>query len=898
MPDRKGSSSNPGKAIDAPQPGEEKTYVRALGFVGVIGGGAEGVCDVKNGKLVRIRPLHYDWQYTREEMNPWKFQRNGRTLEPLMKSLPPPFALAYKKRVYSPNRILYPLKRVDWDPHGERNPQNRGKSKYERISWDEATRIIVKEIERIHKQYGPLAILQQADGHGENKQLQGPHGFPTLLLDKIGGFTQQIRNADSWEGWYWGSMHVWGTGAGTVGMMSPCANLMKDISENSDLVLFWGCDPETTPWGFVGQFASRLCYFWKEVGIKQVYISPDLNSGAAVHADKWIPILPNTDAALQLALAYTWITEGTFHKEYVKTHTVGFDMFADYVLGQEDGVPKTPDWASQKCGVQSWTIKALAREFARQATSIAHFFGGSYIRGAFSHEPARLECILLAMQGLGRPGVHQCQITFMGMPRVKAAAKMRYTFEAAGTDLAFTDRVLIPMGGQCRVHQKQHFPKTLFQKAIFNPPMTWYGKTGAAEPVENQFEKYTYPISQEEGGTEIHMIWNDSPCRTTCWNDGNASIEAYRSPKIECFVVQHQWLENDCLLADIILPVSTIFEMEDMTANNGDGTQMKNVMYQSRAIEPLGESRSDYEIVLEVAQKMGKYEAITEGKTTREWMKHFFDGLGLDQLTTWEEFKKKQYYVFPTAEDWEKDPPGLSKFYEDPEKYPLGTPSGKLEIYSGRLAKNFPDDRERGPIPRWIEKSETHDERLSSARARMFPLLQMSNHGRWRVHAQHDDISWTREIPTCKVKGADGYLYEPVWIHARDAEKRGIQTGDLVKIFNERGAVLGGARITERIMPGVISMDHGARCDWIIPGKVDRGGAVNLIAPGGTTSRNCAGMATSGYLVEIEKVSGAQMQEWREKYPEAFNREYETTFGLNFSAWVEDSKKTPPQVLY
>ena len=109
---------------------------------------------------------------------------------------------------------------------------------------------------------------------------------------------------------------------------------------------------------------ARLCYFWSKAGIKQVYICPDLNYGAAVHADKWIPVLPNTDAALQLAIIYTWITEGTYDKEYVRTHTVGFDKVEDYVLGKEDGVPKTPEWASAKCGVPEWTIKALAREFA------------------------------------------------------------------------------------------------------------------------------------------------------------------------------------------------------------------------------------------------------------------------------------------------------------------------------------------------------------------------------------------------------------------------------------------------------------------------------------------------------------------------------------------------------
>ena len=218
---------------------------------------------------------------------------------------------------------------------------------------------------------------------------------------------------------------------------------------------------------------------------------------------------------------------------------------------------------------------------------------------------------------------------------------------------------------------------------------------------------------------------------------------------------------------------------------------------------------------------------------------------------------------------------------------PIPTPSGKLEFYSESLARHFPDDTERPPYPQWIERSEIHDERISSKRAEKFPLLVVSNHGRWRVHAQCDDISWTREAPTCKVKGPDGYLYEPVWINPIDAEKRGIRAGDIVRIFNERGIVLGGALVWERIMPGVVSMDHGARIDFIIPGKLDRGGAINLITPAGITSEHCAGEATSSFLVEIEKVTPALMEEWQNKYPEAFTRDYSPGSGLRFNAWIE-----------
>ncbi len=366
------------------------------------------VVDVKDNKLVRFRPLHYDWKYNPKDFNPWKFEAQGKVFEPSMKSLIPPLSLAYKKRVYSPNRILYPLKRVDFDPHGDRRTENRANSAYVRISWDEALEIIAGEIRRVISRYGPPAIFAQADGHGETKCLHGPHGTMRRLLTLLGGFTEQSRNTDSWEGWYWGAKHVWGMEP--VGQQGPQTNLMIDITENTRLLLHWGCDAETTPWGWSGQLASRLCYWFSELGVKQVFISPDLNYAAAVHADKWIPILPNTDAALHLAIAYTWISEGTYDKDYLVTHSVGFDKFQEYVTGKEDGIPKTPKWAEPKCGVPSRIIKALARAWASKPTTIAHGNGGPGIRGPYSTEPARLEIVLLAMQGLGKPGANQVKM--------------------------------------------------------------------------------------------------------------------------------------------------------------------------------------------------------------------------------------------------------------------------------------------------------------------------------------------------------------------------------------------------------------------------------------------------------------------------------------------------------
>jgi trimethylamine-N-oxide reductase (cytochrome c) len=408
-------------------------------------------------------------------------------------------------------------------------------------------------------------------------------------------------------------------------------------------------------------------------------------------------------------------------------------------------------------------------------------------------------------------------------------------------------------------------------------------------PVEEQFKKFPYPLPKEQGGTEIHMIWMDNPCRTTCWNDGRLSIEAFRSPKIECFVVQHPWLENDTVFADIILPINTKLEEEDI-AEIDMVTPLKAVSIEEQAIEPLGESLSDYEAVAEVARKLGLYEEYTDGMTVKEKIKRGYETSALPGLISWEEFSKKGYYIIPTAPDWEDVPAGLRLFYEDPKKNPLETPSGKLEFYSQRLADHFPGDEERPPSPKWIEKGPTHDERLSSERVKKYPMLLVSNHPRWRTHAQDDDITWLREIPTCKVKGFDGYMYEPVWVHPIDAAKRGIKNGDIVKLHNERGVVLGGAIVLERIMPGVAYQDHGARIDMIANGPdeyIDRGGANNILSPAKGTSQNCWGMATSGFLVEVLKVTMEEMEEWMKQYPEAFAKEYDPASGLRFNAWIE-----------
>ena len=695
----------------------------------------------------------------------------------------------------------------------------------------------------------------------------------------MGGFTLQVRQPDSWEGWYWGSKHVWGHGF--QGMMAPQLNVVKDITENCDMVLKWGCDDETTPWGFTGQNATNISYFWTESGIKQVYICPDLNFGAAVHADKWIPVLPNSDAALQLAIIYVWLKEGTWDKEYIETHAVGMDKVEAYVLGEEDGIPKSPEWASPKCGVPEWTIKALAREFAAKCTSIVHYFGGSMIRGPYSHEPGRLECILLGMQGLGGPGVHQWQMSYFGMPRAESLDNFRYfnpTLERAPARPRPEQRRRLGDAEPAQDADPGRDPQGAAE--VHRHRRAERGDRGPVHRVR-------VPLPKEEGGSELHMIWTDTPCRITCWNHGNWTIEAHRDPSIEC-------MRRAAPVARERLPLRRHHpagQHDDgsrrLPHQRPPGTALPDVHAAGqghRAGGRVQERLRDRPRHRRQARLQG---ADHPGQEHQGPQKEVFECMYGSKYMTWEEFEEKKYVVYPTAEDWEEDPPGLRQFYEDPENNPLKTPSGLLEFYSERIATHFPYDEERPPIPKWVERGVTHDERISSERADMFPLVLMSNHPRWRTHAQGDDFTWAREIPTGKVLGLRQLqLRARVAAHPTDAAARGIEHGDIVKIFNERGIVLAGACVWERLMPGVAYIDHGARHDPIIPGKVDRGGAINTIAPNGLTSQQCCGQATSGYLVEVQKIRPEEWETWRRDYPEAFEREYDPGAGLRFNGWV------------
>ena len=821
---------------------------------------------VKDEKIVRIRPLVFD----DTDAPSWTIEAGGKKFSPLRKACVAPFTTVEKSRIYSDARIRYPLIREDFDPNGARNPQNRGKSGYRRISWDEALDIVAGEMKRIRENYGPEAVMSRASSHHN----WGNLGYRTSTWSRffnLIGFTDILDNPDSWEGWHWGATHTYGF-FWRLGMPEQY-DLLEDALKNTDLIVHWGNDPDSTRGIYGGQESVLWRYWLRDLGKKQIFIDPFCNYTATILGDKWIAPRPGTDAAMAEAVAWVWLTEGTYDKDYVEARTVGFEEFKRHILGEEDGIPRTPEWAEAISGVQAHVIKSLAREWASSRTMLA---GGSRggesgaCRQAYGTEWARLMVLLQAMQGLGKPGVNIWGTT-MGTPYNAEFNFPGYSSFGPNFMNGFANlKVQNPV--------QQRIYRLFAPEAILDPPINWMGQTFCGQSLEQQFIPYTYPMP---GHSEVKMFYRYGGSFLGTMTGTNRWVKMYQSPKLEFVVNQDCWFCTETKLADIILPACTNFERPDIgewaqtggyTHHGSNACNHRVIVYQKKCIEPLWESKSDYQIFAELGERLGVKEDFTEGNSEEDWIRKVFDYSDLKEYTTFEEFKQKGYFVVPLPKKYTPTP-GLRWFAEgrecdtpdhfNPKRHTekareLGTYSGKIEFVSQSLLKHTPDDDERPPMPRYIPSWEGYN----SEAAATYPLQLISPHPRYTFHTHHDaNSSWLGEIPGHRV-WKDGTNWRPAKIHPSDAAPRGIKKGDIVRLYNDRGSVLCIADVTERIRPGVIHSYYGSgKYDPLEPGdpeSTDKGGCVAILTPFRGLSKNAPGMAPNSCLIEIETWDGKQ----------------------------------------
>ena len=833
---------------------------------------------VKDDKIIRITPMQFD----ERDAQPWTIEARGRKFTPPRKTTVSPYTFAWKSMVYSPDRLLYPMKRVDFDPNGERNCQNRGLSGYERISWDEATDIVAKEIKRVKRDYGPGAILNGSGSHHTWGILGYWLSARIRFFNSI-GFTPVVHNPDSWEGWYWGAMHHWGYsmrlgGAETYGTVEDCL-------KNCEMVVFWSSDPEATS-GVYGAFEGTVRRQWlKELGIKMVHIDPFYNHTAALLGGKWLAPRPATGNALGLAIAYVWITEGLYDKEYVAKRTTGFEKWKDYILGKEDGIPKTPEWQEKEAGIPAKDVRALAREWGTKKTYLAAggIIGfGSACRCATGNEWARSMVCLMAMQGLGKPGVN------MGCMQQGTPVDTSFYFpgyaeggmsgDLQGTALAVNLYQRMPQLATVNTVY-QRVPRLRIPEAILNGSCEGYPTD--AKTIEGQFLKFGYPAP---GYPAIKMYYKYGGSHFGTMAETNRYVKAYRSDRLEFVVNQSIWFEGEAKFADILLPACTSFERWDISefANCGGYIQHsfnqcnhRVAVLQHKCIEPLRESKSDIQIFLEIAKKLGLSALFSEGVTELDWCKRLFDGTDLPKFISWKEFLKKGYYVIPAPPEELRDPVSFRWFAEDrpkdtPELAPLPadyterfgkglqTQSGKIEFVCSSLERFDPDDPERPTMTKYIPSWEGHH---TMELYEKYPLQLISPHPRFTFHTMGDaKDSIVNDIKDHRVL-IDGYYYWIVRINSKDAVDRGIKENDLVKIFNDRGAVICAAQVTQRIPPGTVhSYESSAIYDPVgEPGySVDRGGCINQLTPGRMMIKQSHSMAANSCLVQIRKWEGEE----------------------------------------
>ncbi|MCL9670772.1 selenate/tellurate reductase subunit YnfE [Citrobacter sp. MNAZ 1397] len=706
-----------------------------------------------------------------------------------------------RRRINHPDRLNYPMKRVG----------KRGEGKFERISWDEALDTIAGSLKGIVEKYGNEAVyINYSSGIvGGNITRSSPSASIIARLMAIyGGFLGQYGTYSTAQIAY-AMPYTYGSNEG---------NSTSDI-ENTKLVVMFGNNPAETRMSGGG-----ITYFLEQArersGARMIVIDPRYTDTAAGREDEWIPIRPGTDAALVAGIAWVLINENMVDQPFLDKYCVGYDEktlpegapanghYKAYILGQgDDGIAKTPQWASAVTGIPADRIVKLAREIGQtKPACICQGWGPQrQANGELTSRAIAMLPILTGNVGIngGNSGARESTytITIERMPMPENPVKTKIS--------CFTWTDAIARG----------------------PEMT-----ALRDGVQGK-DKLDVPIK---------FIWNYAGNTITNQHgDINHTHDVLQDDKkCEMIVVIENFMTSSAMYADILLPDLMTVEQEDIIPNDYAGN-MGYLIFIQPVTAPKFERKPIYWITSEIARRLGPdiYQKFTEGRTQEEWLKYLYAKmLAKDpQLPSYDDLKKIGIYK-------RKDPAGhyvaYKKFRDDPQANPLKTPSGKIEIYSSSLANiantwEIPEGEVISPLPVYASTPEGWDDPARSK----YPLQLFGFHYKSRTHSSYGNIDILEAA--CR---------QEVWINPIDAQKRGIASGDTVRVFNGRGEVRIAAKVTPRIMPGVSAMGQGAWHNADMNGdRVDHGGCVNTL----TTHRPsplAKGNPQHTNLVEIEKV--------------------------------------------
>ncbi|WP_338628793.1 molybdopterin guanine dinucleotide-containing S/N-oxide reductase [Yersinia intermedia] len=731
---------------------------------------------VEDGKLIRCEPFAND-------PNP----------SPLLESITP--------MVYSDKRIRKPAIRRSWLQQREKSDRTlRGREDFVEVEWDVALDLVAQENRRVRDRYGPSGLFTGSYGWSSAGRLHHARSLVRRFYFSGGGGVDQLGNY-SWGSAQFFLPYVIGTFSPLTGRVTS----WPSVVEHCELFIAFGGLALKNAQVSSGGSAEHSLKPWLEKlaqkGTPVINISPMRDDCPAFVNAEWIPIRPNTDVALMLALAYEIQRVDGQDPAFLATHCVGYEQLADYIRGVNDGIAKTPEWASEITGIPAPRISQLAQ----QLIGVRSFMTCSYSvqRAHRGEQPYWMVIALSAMLGqVGLPGggfsFGHGSMNGVGNPRIDTPGpSMPVGKNPAG--------LAIPVARICDM--------------LLQP----------GQPYQFQGETHTYP--------DIHLVH---------WAGGNPFhhhqqlnrlVEGWQKPDI--VIVQDIWWTPAAKMADIVLPVTSSLERNDIGGSSRD----RYVLAMHQAIAPQHQARNDFDIFADLAERLGYRSQFTENRDEMAWIRHIYQECGVAQQphgVAWPDFEsfwQRGHVDLPAPP---KEFVFFDAFRENPQANPLQTPSGKIELFSEKIASYHYEDF--APHAEWQPPVEW----LGAPQAEQWPLHLISIQPEDRLHSQLD--------PAPLAQGNKTAGRETLYMHPQDAAKSDITEGSQVQVSNLRGHCLAGVRITDGVTPGVVLMATGA---WFDPGfggkqhKVEQSGNPNVLTLDIGTSRLTQGPNAMSCLVEV-----------------------------------------------
>lgn len=703
-------------------------------------------------------------------------------------------------------RVARPVARRGWLEHGPGPSTGRGNDRWVELSWDEALDRVAAELRRVIDRYGNEAIFGGSYGwasaglfHQSQRQL---HRFLALA----GGFTASHNSYSIGA-----SIVLLPYLLGSAGPVFRKATSWPVIARHTELLVAFGGIPVkntfVAPGGMARHAIRGHLAGARARGMEIALFSP-LRDDAARETDaRWYPLVPLSDVAVMLALAHVLVTENLHDRDFLARCTHGAERFVAYVRGESDDTPKSPEWAERLSGIPAQDLRALARRMAASRTLITVSY--SLQRAEHGEQPVWAALALACLLGqIGLPG-----------------GGFGHGYGSMGDLGSPSALVELPMMPMPKNPVRSFIPVARIADLLLRP----------GEEFDYRGRRHRYPdirLVQWAGGNPFHHH-----------QDLNRLRRALARP--DTIVVHEPYWTPMARHADVVFPATTSFERNDI----GSGRADARIVAMHRVLDPVGEARNDHDVLAGLASRLGFADAFTEGMDERAWIEHLYaqlatalEGEGI-AAPSFETFWSEGSLAMP---DLGAERVLLDAFRADPERHRLRTPSGRIELYSETIAGFGYDDCPGHPT--WLESAEW----LGAPLAQRFPLALVANNPATRLHGQLDMGACSQ---AAKVQGR-----EPVRIHPDDASARGIADGDVVRLFNDRGACLAGAVVSSDVRPGVVQLSTGA---WFDPddAAAERATCVhgnpNVLTRDVGTSRLSQGCSGQHALVELERFTGA-----------------------------------------